>query len=577
MLHTLISALKQSSDPSEPPSSSPSADSQASSGSSSKALDDVSIEQYRARKDKEDKEKRRRERQEPRTTTPPLPAMFRSPIVPTQDELYCANKEEHQLGVYCPECRAIKMPWGNQVPFVEGHTVGAEGTILAGVPLQNHVAIAVVSVTAFLHINHQPVESIIGLSAVLERYSAAAEAGQRVAHLVDALVYDAEHPGAEDDQEIRAPLRQVSPWYSILNSILEEPWMTQTQFHERATTQGQDRRLPGQPSSYVNATMQTLIVPQRARTPPASSYPPDTDNGDGGDSGDGDAGNGGGSGDIHGDPSSGDPCNGSGGSGGGGIKAVRSRGIGTSRGPQSSSARGRRHQADDGDNAELIFQPREIPEGTKAQAPAARGHKFFMFREDTANKGRLDVRIYPHIQEFNWYDQLDISALNKARDQWMRRTKLKAMEQPLPWTETEKDFLKTLVERELALPGVKANKVDWEKIAKDLNENFDGVTQEAGTRIARTSKLNDDGSIVHHRKTFEKLKKDQVGNSTRSKIECKSQARKFGDIKKLLNESLPDNKRKHGLEDEDEEEAEVVDDHTTKRRRGNETSSEITH
>ncbi|CZR57644.1 uncharacterized protein PAC_07533 [Phialocephala subalpina] len=514
-----------SSELSDTPSSSPSAESSSGPASSSKAPKAKPQQYYWVKKDKEDKEKRRRERQEHgRTPTSPFPTPFSSAIYPTQKEKDCGNRSNHELGIFCSECKAMKMPWGNQIPYVAGHTTrAAEGTILAGVHLQDKTSIAVVSVVAFLIINHQSLESVQGLSAMLERYPAAAEAGRRVSHLVGALTYDADHADTEDEREIQAPLRQAFPWYSILNSILEQPWMTLAQFHERFTNESLDRRLPGKPSTNFNATTQATIFPPRARTPPVSLYPqnqPDDGNSGGGSggAGGGDSGNGGGG------KNSGSNGGGGtwGGSKGAGSNGTPDLGDGTSQQPQSSNAveRDRRHLEGDSDKADLIFKPQDIPEGTKAQAPAARGQwamlegtdtsnavkgkinptKYIMIRQDTANKDRIDVRVYPHIAGFNWHDKLDISTLNK------------------------------------------------------------------------------EGKVVLHRKRVEILKKDQVGKVDRSKLCCKTQANKYGDIQKLLYDSLPHNKRKHESEDEAEEEAEEeMEGPMAKKQRGDGTRSVAFH
>ncbi|KAE8448227.1 hypothetical protein EG329_009657 [Mollisiaceae sp. DMI_Dod_QoI] len=439
---------------------------------------------------------------------PPLPKMPNRDAILAKQDRKCIQRSSHQLGIFCGGCRGIKMPWGEQLPYyttAAGNRVdwGPKGAILANINLRDGFAIAVLSVVASLRANNQPEGSIKGLEHLIKKYPASAVAADRMVDLLVAIRFMVEE--GQEAPEI----------HNIVHSILENPLMTATDFHDHAITMlGPGGRIFGRPATYVNETTQATIEWGGGSITPASHIASKFGAG----------------------PSSESP----------GTAA----GINNEESDSSN-------EGQDNDDEELTFVHKKTPEGEEAKAPPSKGSKwalyknqdiapavlgqvdgskFFMLRQDTKDSSKFDCRQYPKWKTFDWFDPMDISALNRAREQWRRRTDgLIAKPRPF-WTLAEKDVLKTLIERELAVPGV--TDIDWTKVSKDLNNHFENRTQKAGELLAQSSKLNTAGEVVAYRKKVEKLKEDRVGSADRTKTCVKTQGKKYADIKKLL-DTLP--------------------------------------
>jgi hypothetical protein len=419
----------------------------------------------------------------------------------------CPHGRDHEMGMFCHECRGIQMPWGTSLPRVrddsgEDLRRGPNGSIFQGVQLQNFNAIATLSVRAYLELTHRPAMSIDGFNGFEARYTAAANAGRLVARLVDSLRRVATNP------------ERVPAFHDIVHLALLEPDLSYENHRENILriieTEGEEN---SRPHGHDNA------------------------------------------------------ARGARGEGLGGIDSRQGRGqsqgsgssdnqeietSGTTSGPSGFPP------PDEDDQGDLIFEPMRDISGPQSHRPPKRGDwefvegtdlsdavlgqpdpsKYFLVRQMHSNPVEKDCRQYPSWEKMDWNDPRHITDLNRARRQIRMRTSGAIAEPRLPWTQLEKDILKRLVQDAIN-SGQKRTTIDWDVISENMSKQFEGVVQKEGDALAQTTSVIDGVEQAPKHKRAPKLKSERTGTQQRGASALKNQAYKYGDIYLMINATQP--------------------------------------
>ncbi|KAI9052368.1 hypothetical protein LZ554_003718 [Drepanopeziza brunnea f. sp. 'monogermtubi'] len=139
----------------------------------------------------------------------------------------CPNKEAHELGTFCEECRGIGMPWGAELPVY--HTEdnlallhGPPGTLVDHVLLADEEAVAVLSIVASMDVRGRLYSKVDGLPKLMRRFPESVYAGQNIADLHRSLlrVTGPEHELIEAHMIVEATLRDPHlTWETLGNKI----------------------------------------------------------------------------------------------------------------------------------------------------------------------------------------------------------------------------------------------------------------------------------------------------------------------------------------------------------------------
>ncbi|PVH87816.1 hypothetical protein DL98DRAFT_581052 [Cadophora sp. DSE1049] len=170
--------------------------------------------------------------------------------------------------------------------------------------------------------------------------------------------------------------------------------------------------------------------------------------------------------------------------------------------------------------------------------------KFFLCRQLVYTPEVKDLCEYAKWRTFDWNDTNSITHLNRWRGLTRLRTAGKIAVPHPPWTQMEKNALKSLVERELR-DGKTKKTINWDIIATDLMSHFKNIVQPVGVPMAQNSTSTTDGSEKVHSMYAKKLSGNRVGSIERSATAVKEQATKYADIKLMLQQSASENER-HG-------------------------------
>ncbi|KAF8866342.1 hypothetical protein BDZ45DRAFT_781234 [Acephala macrosclerotiorum] len=181
----------------------------------------------------------------------------------------------------------------------------------------------------------------------------------------------------------------------------------------------------------------------------------------------------------------------------------------------------------------------EFVEGTdlsKAVLGEPEPHKFFLIRRKRSDPSVEDIREYPGWKGFDWRNPDSIDALNKHRHQVAYRMGKRSADPRPPWTLREKDYLKNLIKAEIDA-GKTRQKIDWDDIATRHAAGFEGVVQKKGAPLAVKSELDENNVWVTPEEKASKLSKDREGPIARTGGAVKTQAGKYHDICKILDQS----------------------------------------
>lgn len=120
------------------------------------------------------------------------------------------------------------------------------------------------------------------------------------------------------------------------------------------------------------------------------------------------------------------------------------------------------------------------------------------------------------------------------RRQVIWRTNKRVNDQRLPWTEAEKEELRKIIAD--WIDKHPKEPINWIDTTTELEKRFDGVIKAQGAQMSRP-----DGSSTGLRAQT-KLKDERVGGILRTETGVEAQAKKYTDIKKLL-QKLPKPKK----------------------------------
>jgi hypothetical protein len=391
------------------------------------------------------------------------------------------------------------MPWGEELPLVTddmGLTteVGPANSILAGVELQNPVAIAVVAVVAYLEDTNQPYTTFEGLNQSIADVPEARAAGRRVVHL-------------QRNIRSRAGLGDNPPlYYDIINSALIDPEITPSNYENNTVSMfGTDRGRPRAESSERIVELATVDVRRdaTAQTPSQPNWHV------------------------------------------GSLRPECSASSHPIEGMDEEEWRRteRKNPTDQKKNRPPPPGDWEFVPGTDLSDPILGQpdpSKFFLLRQKKSNPEEKDCRQLPGWATFDWNDPDDIEHLKKHRSQIRNRTSGSIAVHRPPWTQMEYEVLKELVQNALNAGATKKT-IDWEKIAKSLKNYFKARTQFKGAALAQTSRLIDNKLVYKHKKA-KVLNSDRVGDAGRHAKSVEAQALKYADILELLLKSLPGGK-----------------------------------
>jgi hypothetical protein len=440
----------------------------------------------------------------------------------------CPIANEHAMGAWCPYCRAIPMPWGDDdLPVVTDDLgiateVGPAGSILEGVALQNPIAIAIVAVVAYLRSTRMPDTYVQELPYIITRVPEAKAAGERVGRLYHAIHHAAE-PGDED------------PSYDqIIYFVLADPEITEENYlHNTINTMSRNRgRLRANNNDLevghtsVHALVHapphaTLNTPLNAPLTASLNAPVITPRHDAATQ----------------------------------TPEYSTWHVGSLKREPPSPADD--HRVEDMTEEEWLRTERTNPTDQKKNRPPPPGDwefvpgtnlsdpilgqpdpsKFFLIRQMKSNPLKKDCRQLPDWAKFDWNDPDDIEHLKKHRSQIRNRTSGSIAQHRPPWTLAEKEVLTKLVEKQIKAGATKKT-VNWEKIARGLTGYFKDRTQKKGSVLAQTSKLID-GKLVEKYKKPKVLNADRVGDAGRHAKSIQAQASKYGDIHGMLLKICP--------------------------------------
>jgi hypothetical protein len=423
----------------------------------------------------------------------------------------CLHGRDHEMGMFCHECRGIQMPWGTSLPRVrddlgEDLRRGPNGSIFQGVQLQNFNAIATLSTRAYLQLTHQSAMSIDGFNGFEARYKAASNAGRLVARLIDSL------------RRVATNLERVPAFYDIIHQALLEPDLSYENHRENILriieTDEENERPHGHDNAARGARGEGLggIASRHGRRQSQASAS---------------------SGNLEIGPG------------------------GTTSAPSGSSS------SPTDNSEELIFEPMRDISGPQSHRPPKRGDwefvqgtdlsdavlgqpdpsKYFLVRQMHSNPAEKDVRQYPGWAKMDWNDPTHITDLNRARRQIRMRTSGAIAEPRLPWTKLEKDVLKRLVQNAINA-GQKRTTIDWEAISSNMSKHFDSLVQKEGEPLAQTTTVVGGIEQAPKYKRAPKLKTQRKGSQQRGAKALANQAEKYGDIWIMLNNTQPRKDRK---------------------------------
>ncbi|EKD14972.1 uncharacterized protein L3040_003831 [Drepanopeziza brunnea f. sp. 'multigermtubi'] len=131
----------------------------------------------------------------------------------------CPNKEAHELGTFCEECRGIGMPWGAELPVY--HTEdnlallhGPPGTLVDHVLLADEEAVAVLSIVASMDVRGRLYSKVDGLPKLMRRFPESVYAGQNIADLHRSLL------------RVTGPEHELIEAHMIVEETLRDPHLT---------------------------------------------------------------------------------------------------------------------------------------------------------------------------------------------------------------------------------------------------------------------------------------------------------------------------------------------------------------
>jgi hypothetical protein len=399
----------------------------------------------------------------------------------------CSHAQDHEMGVFCLYCRGIHMPWGEDLP--KTHQDNGEqllrapvGTMLAGVNLRSRGAIATLSTVAYLEVTRQPHTTVDGLARLESLYPASAQAGRRVARLQNTLRNIAgEEPSS------------VPNHYDIIHRALLEPFLSESALG--------DSLLSGAPNT--DDPMSSAPPMQRRSLGGATHHgkesyddePTDSDN------------------EAHSD----------------GKLRMEKRIMPKEKHGWNRPAKRRNWEFVPGTDLEVAEVGKPDPS------------KFFLVRQNKDNPLEKDIRQYAGWETLDWDDPNDIESLNSARRQVRKRTSGKIAVSRMPYTQMEKDVLKSLVQQAIQ-SGKDRLTIDWDEISRNMSKHFEGIVQEPGQPMARTSKV-----VAGQEKTpkhkVQTLKTRRNGTANRAGRAIQAQAERYGDIWLMLIASKPLGKR----------------------------------
>lgn len=124
----------------------------------------------------------------------------------------------------------------------------------------------------------------------------------------------------------------------------------------------------------------------------------------------------------------------------------------------------------------------------------------------TTTTGRQNTYIFKKfegiIPDSKWKDLVFIAAVNKWKDQVLRRTKLMekspkgGVERRTKYTEKERDHLHYKIKKYMKKPGTKLSGEDWEIIAKEHNEKWQGKKVKVNEKLTSGKVAKTESEIV---------------------------------------------------------------------------------
>lgn len=380
------------------------------------------------------------------------------------------------------------MPWGEDLP--KTHQDNGEelsrapvGTMLAGVNIRSRGAIATLSTVAYLEVTRQPHTTVDGLARLESLYPASAQAGRRVARLRNTLQNIA---GDRADS--------VPSHYDIIHRALLEPFLSEDALGNSL--------LSGAPNT--DDPMPCTPPMQRRGLDGATPH--------------------------HGEKSYDDELTDSGDEAhSGGELRMEERIMPKEKHGWNRPTKHRNWEFVPGTDLEAAEVGKPDPS------------KFFLIRQNKDNPLEKDIRQYAGWETLDWDDPNDIESLNRARRQVRSRTGGYIAVPRMPYTQMEKDVLKNLVQQAIQ-SGKDRLTIDWDEISRNMSKHFEGIVQEPGQPMARTTKVvnGQEGTPKHKVQT---LKTQRVGIQTRAGTTIRAQAERYGDIWLILIASKPLGKR----------------------------------
>jgi hypothetical protein len=380
------------------------------------------------------------------------------------------------------------MPWGEDLPKIQQDN-GEEllkapaGTMLAGVNLRSRGAIATLSTVAYLEVTRQPHTTVDGLARLESLYPASAQAGRRVARLRNTLRNIA---GEEADS--------VPNHYDIIHRALLEPFLSEDALGNNLLSgaPNRDDPLPCTPSVQRQGPGGAT---SRHRDESCDDELTDSDDA------------------AHSD----------------GELRMEKRIMPKEKHGWNKPTKHRNWE----------FVPRTDLEAAEVGKPDP--SKFFLIRQNKDNPLEKDIRQYPGWETLDWDDPNDIENLNRARRQVRSRTSGNIAMSRMPYTQMEKDVLKNLVQQAIQ-SGKDRLTIDWDEISRNMSKHFEGIIQEPGQPMARTTKVvaGQEETPKHKVRT---LKTQRNGASNRTGTTIRAQAERYGDIWLMLIASKPLGKR----------------------------------